>query len=86
MKSYIAGYEALKNQSDSWSYYARTYHRFFPEPDFIPQLLRYFPSTQEVKILCTLAVHYYETDQSEMAMEIENLLIRLGTESSCGVK
>ncbi len=84
--SYIASYEALKNLSDSWSYYVRTYHRFFPKPDFVPQLLRYFPTTQEVKVLCTLSFHYYETNQLEMAREIENLLIRLGAESSCGAK
>ncbi len=84
--SYSAGFDALTNLSDSWSYYARTYHRFFPEPDFVPQLLRYFPTAQEVKILCTLSTHYYDIREYETAMEIKSFLDRLGAETSCDTK
>ncbi|TFH32665.1 MAG: tetratricopeptide repeat protein, partial [Anaerolineales bacterium] len=83
LRSYSNGYTALSKLSDSWSYYARTYHRFFPEPDFVPQLIRYFPTRNEVSILCTLASHHYESIQPETVTEIRNYLLRLGAEASC---
>ena len=84
--NYSAGFEALKNLSDSWSFYARTYHRFFPEPDLVPQIIRYFPTVQELGVFCTLYSHYIETNQQDMAIEIEDMLARLSPNTSCGAQ
>ena len=64
--------------SDSWSYYARTYSRFFPEQDLLPSLVRLNISSSEVKDYWRLADFMQARDELEISQAVENLLITEG--------
>jgi hypothetical protein len=83
MEMYANGFDSIRSQSESWSYYARTYYRFFPEPDFVPQLIRYFPTQTELSSLCKLSEYYELENQTELKTAVEQYLLQLDPSNPC---
>jgi O-antigen ligase len=83
MDKYQLEFHYLTHTSDSWSYYARTYSQFFPEPDLVPQLIRFFPTTVQIESLCKLASYYNSIEKKDASTKIQKYLNRLIPDSAC---
>ncbi len=72
------GFDQILNQSSSWSFYARTYGRFFPVPDLVPQLYRINISEKDLAMLSILIEYLNEQGDFEEAGYIEMKLSQEG--------
>jgi len=74
----LQGFTQIIDQSSSWSFYARTYGRFFPVPDLVPQLYRINLSEQDLAMLLILIDYLNGQGNFEDAGNIELKLSREG--------
>ncbi len=74
----LQGFNQILEQSSSWSFYARTYGRFFPEPDLVPQLYRINLSEKDLMMLSIVIDYLNEQGNFEEAAYIEMKLSQEG--------
>ncbi len=74
----LQGFNQILEQSSSWSYYARTYGRFFPAPDLVPQLYRINLSEKNLMMLFRIVDYLHEQGNFEEATYIEMKLSQEG--------
>ncbi|MGB2896895.1 MAG: O-antigen ligase family protein [Anaerolineales bacterium] len=72
------GFNQIFEQSSSWSFYARTYGRFFPVPDLVPQLYRINLNEKDLRMLATVIDYLNEQGNFEEASYIERKLLQEG--------
>ncbi len=74
----LQGFHQILEHSSSWSFYARTYGRFFPEPDLVPQLYRLNLSEKDL-MMVSIAIDYLrEQGNYEEATFLEMKLSKEG--------
>jgi len=74
----LQGFNQILEQSSSWSFYARTYGRFFPVPDLVPQLYRINLSEKDLMMLSIVIDYLNEQGNFEEADYIEIKLSQEG--------
>lgn len=74
----LQGFNQILEQSNSWSFYARTYGRFFPVPDLVPQLYRINLSEKDLTMLYIIIDYLNEQGSFEDAAYIEKKLSQEG--------
>jgi tetratricopeptide (TPR) repeat protein len=74
----LQGFHQILEHSSSWSFYGRTYGRFFPEPDLVPQLYRLNLSEKELMTVSTVIDYLREQDNYEEATFLEMKLSKEG--------
>ena len=74
----LQGFNQILEQSNSWSFYARTYGRFFPEPDLVPQLYRINLSEKDLTMLYIIIEYLNEQGSFADAAYIEMKLSQEG--------
>ncbi len=76
--SVLQGFNQLLKHSNSWSFYGRTYGRFFPEPDLVPQLYRLNLTEKDLIIVSTVIEYLREQGKYEEAAFLEMKLSKEG--------
>lgn len=74
----LQGFHQIFKHSSSWSFYGRTYGRFFPEPDLVPQLYRLNLSEKELMTVFTVIDYLRDQDNYEEATFLEMKLSKEG--------
>jgi len=74
----LQGFNQIMKHSSSWSFYGRTYGRFFPEPDLVPQLYRLNLSKKELMTVSTVIDYLREQGNYEKAIFLETKLSNEG--------
>ncbi|MES0339402.1 MAG: O-antigen ligase family protein [Anaerolineales bacterium] len=74
----LQGFNQILNHSSSWSFYGRTYGRFFPEPDLVPQLYRLNLSEKDLVTVSIVIDYLREQGNYEEATFIEMKLSQEG--------
>jgi len=74
----LQGFHQIFEHSSSWSFYGRTFGRFFPEPDLVPQLYRLNLSEKELMTVSTVIDYLRDQDNYEDATFLEMKLSKEG--------
>lgn len=75
---FLQGFNLILEQSNSWSFYSRTYGRFFPVPDLVPQLYRINLSEKNLMMLFIVIDYLNDQGNFEEATHIEMKLSQEG--------